>query len=135
MVRDVGRQNSDLIGMEAGMRMKAILSGVVMLAASFGVGHAATYSAAGDFSLASNPNGPWSYLYNNTLLGQTISTGTYNAWWSGQAVPNSIIVGKATSGPTSDGTVQFGTNYLTMDPESQTVDVRFTAPATGTYSI
>jgi hypothetical protein len=117
------------------MGIKATLIGVVICAASFSASHAATYSAAGDFSLSGNPNGVWSYLYNNALLSQTISASGYNAWWSGQAVPNSLIVGEATSGPTSNGTVQFGTNYLTMDPESQTVDVRFTAPSTGTYLI
>ncbi len=96
---------------------------------------AAVYNAAADFSLSANPNGVWSYFYSNTLLPDTLSPGTYQAWWSGQAVPNSIIVGRAVSGSTSNGTVQFGTSYLTMDPESQTVDVRFTAPSAGTYTI
>jgi hypothetical protein len=100
-----------------------------------GVAQATTYSAASDFSISSNPNGVWSYLYSNTLLSSTLSPGTWEAWWSGGAVPNSIIVGQATSGSVSDGTVQFGTSYLTMDPESQTVDVRFTAPFAGTYTI
>lgn len=100
-----------------------------------GLAQATTYSAAGDFSLASNANGVWSYLYSNTLLPNTQTNAGVEDWWSGQGEPNSIIVGHAVSSATSVGTVQFGTNYLTLDPESQTVDVRFTAPSTGVYTI
>lgn len=64
-----------------------------------------------------------------------MNNGTLEYWWSGQQVPNSIIVGRAITGTASNGTVQFGSTYLTMDPESQTVDVRFTAPSAGTYTI
>ncbi len=109
----------------------SILSWLVAPASQAG---AATYNAVTDFNLSSNPNGVWSYLYSNTLLSNTISNATQQSWWSGQAVPNSVIVGR---GPTAgfNGTVSFGTNFLTLDPESQTVDVRFTAPSAGTYII
>jgi hypothetical protein len=100
-----------------------------------GGAQAGSYNAASDFSPTSNPNTPWTYLYNGTVLPTPASGGTYNIWWSGQPVPNSIYVGRAISGSTSEGTVQYGTDYLTMDPESQTVDVRFTAPTAGTYNI
>ena len=100
-----------------------------------GLAQAATYSAAGDFSLAGNPNGVWSYLYSSTLLPSAQNNSGLEYWWSDLGEPNSIIVGRAVSSATSSGTVQFGTNYLTMDPEGQTVDVRFTAPSTGAYTI
>ena len=114
----------------------ALCSAIAVGSIISGSAQAASYSAAADFSIASNPNGVWSYLYNNTLLPLGQSTSTYQYWWNGGApVTDSAIVGRATSAPTSSGTVQFGTNYLTMDPEGQTVDVRFTAPSAGTYLI
>jgi hypothetical protein len=100
-----------------------------------GAANAATYDAAADFSLTGNPNGAWSYLYSNTLLPNAATGANTEYWWSGQAVPNSIIVGRADTGVAQQGTVQFGSTYLTMDPESQTVDVRFTAQTAGTYNI
>jgi hypothetical protein len=105
------------------------------LVASGALAGAATYNAAADFSLASNANGVWSYLYSNTLMTTTVTGSNYEYWGSGLPVPNSIIVGHAITGTAASGTVQFGSTYLTLDPESQTVDVRFTAPSAGLYTI
>jgi hypothetical protein len=108
---------------------------VTALALSSAANAMTSFDAAADFSLASNPNGVWSYLYSNTLLPSAQTSGNTEYWWSNQSVPNSIIVGRAITGTAASGTVQFGDSYLTMDPESQTVTVRFTAPSAGAYLI
>ena len=99
------------------------------------------YDAVADFSIASNPNGAWSYLYNlgsgPQLLTQTIvgSTGI-DYWWSGQGIPDSIVTFKnTTSAPVDDGTRVLPPNLLGMDPEIATADItRWTAPSTGMWS-
>ena len=53
------------------------------------------YDAVADFSIASNPNGAWSYLYNlgsgPQLLTQTIVGGSGIDYWStGQNIPDDI---------------------------------------------
>lgn len=120
------------------VRLRYLISASILVSAALAASQAgaATYSAAGDFSLSTNPNGVWSYLYSNTLLSHTSTSGTIEDWWNGQGLPNSVIVGRTTSGPAIiSNTVTFGSTFLTIDPESQTVDVRFTAPSAGTYTI
>jgi uncharacterized protein (TIGR03437 family) len=101
-----------------------------------------TYNAATDFSLSSNPNGVWSYLSSGSLLPSPVigggATAGWNEWWDGKAVPNSADIGANVSGKTLtiSNTVVMPTNVLQMDPEATSnVAVRFTAPASGTYSI
>jgi hypothetical protein len=114
-----------------------------MLAFSCGA-DAGVFSAVNDFSIAGNPNGPWLYDYSSTLLptsvvGTGVLTG-FNYWWDGQGEPNSSIVGENVSGSTiTDGSVPavvIPTDHLVMDPEGNSdVEVRFTAPTAGSYSI
>jgi hypothetical protein len=105
--------------------------------------HANTYDAVADFSATANPGTVWSYLYTDSLqttpslftTTQTIATGV-NQWWTGGAVPDSVIVGLNSSGmPVTFSTRIYPTNELAMDPESGSAIAQFTAPAAGTYAI
>jgi hypothetical protein len=117
------------------------LLAVACLAFSCGA-QASSYNAVTDFSLASNPNGAWSYLVSGTLLGNPTSNNPsfvgLDYWWNGQAIPNSSIVAWNSTGSTQtySSTVVLPPNVLLLDVElNANVDVRFTAPATGAYSI
>lgn len=109
-------------------------------------GRASTiYDAVSNFSLSSNPNGTWSYLYDQGLGLQPLPDSIQNAnaatglneWWNGQSQPNSISVCQNTSG----GTLTYSTtivqppNLLALDPEDHTVIVRWTAPESGTWTL
>jgi PEP-CTERM motif len=104
------------------------------------------YNAVNDFSLASNPNGVWSYGSLSALTGgtftadqDTIINQSYTgqeAWFNGQALPNSSIVEKNASGSTQTyATITLPTNLLRLDGQSGTADVRFIAPTAGVYSV
>ena len=103
---------------------------------------ASSFNAVTDFSLASNPNGVWSYLVSGTLLGNPTNNDPsfvgLDYWWNGQAIPNSSIVAWNSTGSTqtySNGVIT-PTNVLLLDAENNSnVDVRFTAPTTSTYTI
>ncbi len=120
------------------------------------VGARADYSAVGDFSISSNPNGQWSYLYNSTysyngsnaiLLANALdSSQIYNQFgisnlegWINDPkanFPDRYFIGKNTSNSTiSYATIKLPPNLLTMDPESGTVITRWTAPSAGSWSI
>jgi len=101
-----------------------------------------SYSAVGDFSGTDNPDGVWSYGYTvnggETLFTQAFtSIPGFDYWNSGQPVPDSFSVGKNVSGSTvTFETINDPANYLWLDPETAaSVDVTFTAPAAGTYSV
>jgi MYXO-CTERM domain-containing protein len=103
------------------------------------VANASIYSAVGDFSIAGNPNGVWSYDYSGVRFSQVGgSVPGFNYWWDGQGEPDSSIVGLNVSGspiPYLPG-LTLPTNYLVMDPEGNSdVEVLFTAPTAGSYSI
>ncbi len=106
---------------------------------------AATYNAVTDFSLSSNPNGVWSYLYGATLFPTAVvgsgATAGLNCWWNGKAnTANDDIVCANVSGKTlseNSGGTTVPTNVLDIDPQVGNVTVRFTAPSVGggTYAI
>jgi hypothetical protein len=103
---------------------------------------ASSFNAVNNFSLASNPNGVWSYLVSGALLGNPTSNNPslvgLDYWWNGQAIPNSSIVAWNSTGSTQtySSTVVLPTNVLLLDQElNSNVDVRFTAPTTATYTI
>jgi hypothetical protein len=110
---------------------------------AFGGGaYANSFSAAGDFTLAGNPNGLWSYDGSSALLPDpVVGTGAlagFNYWWNGQDEPNSAIVGENVTGSPIVylGSLVLPPNYLVLDPEgSSNVEVLFTAPTAGSYSI
>ena len=108
-----------------------------------GAANASTYDAVADFSAAVNTGTVWSYLYTDSLQTtpsllttlQPVAPGV-NEWWTAGVVPDSVIVGRNSSGmPYTSSTVTYPTNELTMDPESGSAIVQFTAPAAGTYAM
>ena len=103
------------------------------------------YDAVADFSISSNPNGQWSYFYDNgsgpQLLPRT-QTDAYgatglDAWWTGLSIPQYVKTAKNTTGSTVHvSTLVLPTNLLAMDPEEEKSDTtRWTAPTAGTWSI
>jgi hypothetical protein len=115
-----------------------------------------TYSAVGDFSASSNPNGVWSYGYEDTLGGaftlfayyngpNTVPNGTdLNAWATAAGFPAASAtpyIGEDNN-PTTDATFNLPPNLLLMHPGQPGGSpapvyavVRWTAPATGTVNV
>ncbi len=117
----------------------AACAGVLSAAAS-----AATpgrvYSAAGQFSLASNPNGTWSYLVNRSLLpyvNKSCASSGLICRWNGKPVCNSVFVAASKRGiPASFSTIRLPGDHLDLDPESAAgVRTRWTAPNAGTFVV
>jgi len=99
-----------------------------------------TYSAAGQFSIAHNPNGAWSYLVNRSLLlyvNKSCASSGLICRWNGKPVCNSVFVAASKRGiPLSFLTIRLPADHLDLDPESAAnVRTRFTAPMAGAYAI
>ncbi len=97
-----------------------------------------TFNAAGDFSLAQNPNGPWSYLSAGTLLSTPFidDGGALNDWLNGESFPNEAGVFQNTTGTTVafDATTFLPAGYLELSPEGNgDATVTFAAPVAGQY--
>ena len=130
-------------------RMMRSLLGVlafVLLVQHFGEEVKATtiYNVVNDFSLSSNPNGQWSYMQDTGSGPQSLTysssnlpvLGGLNVWWSDQAVPNSVVVCQNRVGATLIiESMVYPPNLLLLDPESDTVIVRWTAPESGTWDV
>lgn len=122
------------------IRPTGIFLGLALMAV--GAQASASYNAVDDFSIASNPNGVWSYLASGTPLstsGHNFGGGQsgWDYWWSAQPIPTSEAIFKNVTGsPTQLLTIVLPPGYLGMDPESASnIDLRFVAPSSGTYSI
>ncbi len=111
--------------------------------------HAATvYSAANDFSLLSNPNGVWSYGYENSL-GLTLvlydvatmdarATLGLDSWTSSSLGVDPHIIHNRTSSPLNiAGSVTVPANGLQFHPgpADEFSVIRWTAPAGGAYTL
>jgi hypothetical protein len=128
--------------MENSITLRAVKAAIAILSVTTCFGAAAraagAFDATGDFSIASNPNGVWSYLESTTLfsLSKTEAGGGIQFWNSGLPEPNYISIYKnITSAPIAISTIVAQPGTLVMDPESQTVTVAFTAPTTGKYDV
>lgn len=104
------------------------------------------YNAVTDFSVASNPNGVWSYQMAGALFPLSDSfTGTCGvpassciSWNNQLFIPDNHRIVKNLTGSVvleSNGTVFLDPNYLNLDPEDASVAVVFTAPSTGFYQV
>jgi hypothetical protein len=119
-------------------RLSALL---VLLVCARALSANTVYNVVTGFSSSSNPNGVWSYDYNGGAYLNTQGYSNLNGtglpgWWTGQAVPNSLIIAQNITGSTfSSSTVTVPTGALWLDPESGNVSVVFTAPSAGTYTI
>lgn len=129
------------------MVSRSTFTGIVLVGLMFIVGaglQAKADDIVADFSASSNPTGNWSYGYTSTLGGTfnlfTVATtgcgGTIDVWTTSSGYP---VVDHNSSGTTQtcSGTVSIPTDVLGMHPDSGGGDavVRWTAPASGTYSI
>ncbi len=123
------------------MQQRLLAAGTIIALGLASHAQAATFSAVGDFSLAANPNGVWSYLYvvpgpTTESLTQNCSIAGEACWWNGGGIPNSVVIAKnTTNANNSFADVVQPPSVLAMDPESNTVVLRFTAPWAGIYSI
>lgn len=118
---------------------------VVLLGGSQTASAGSVYDAVADFSIASNPNGTWSYLYNPgsgvRLITHPVvnyAAPGVNAWWDGLTGPQALVTLKNTTKSTIDlyGTVPLTPNVLCMDPVNNPSDItRWTAPSAGAWSI
>jgi uncharacterized protein (TIGR03437 family) len=99
----------------------------------------AIYSAVGDFSIKSNPNGVWTYLGSGTAF-TLAATGTGGntglIYWSNNGgLSNFNGVFANISGKTVNvSDVNIVPDHLDMSPNSGNITVRFTAPSAGKWS-
>lgn len=107
----------------------------------------AQLNAGADFSIASNPNGAWSY--GSRSLADLLNTGTFAAYgfsgssgsinyWAvtpGFSVPS--VFKNASASPTAFATVLMQAQQLALHPgaAAEYSIVRFTAPSAGTYNV
>ena len=146
--------NLKLLLKKRAMNLMPSLKGLLLLLLMFGTSSrvtAQTYNAAADFSIASNPNGVWSYgTTGTTLTGPlTLFTNvkigiggipTWNGWEGTQTAftDNYPLVGKnfsATNGAASDIVLLPGQLALHPAPNDAFAVTRFTAPATASYQL
>ncbi len=106
---------------------------------------AAVYDAAADFSLASNPNGVWSYGWEAStgsafiLDTDSLNNGQVSAWRGDLAGDgNPAVYRNNSAAPVQLGTVEFPADTSLLfhpGPGGQNSVVRFTAPSTGDYIV
>ncbi len=107
---------------------------------------ASVYDPAADFSLDSNPNGPWSYGSKGAVTGALTlftehSSGSQTEGWRGSSTwPDSYpAIQHNWSGVVFDDgggwVVPPGGMDLAAGPYGKYADLRFTAPLSGTYDI
>ena len=122
-----------------GLPIAALLSFAAFPAA------AQTYDAAKDFSVASNPNGVWSYGYEDTLgstlnlytdVFTTATTPDIKGWNKNISLDVPFVIknfGSTTNSQFADIVLQPGQLAFHPGPQNQLSVVRFTAPQTSTY--
>ena len=105
---------------------------------------AQTYDAAGDFSIASNPNGVWSYGYENSLGGtlnlytDLAPAGASSNGWIHDIALGTPVVRKnfgASADTFADVVLQPGQLMFHPGPNDQYSIVRFTADHSGVYQL
>ncbi len=99
------------------------------------------------FTVASNPHLPWTYLGGTNLATETSLSTVYKTscdnsishtrcWYNGEAVPNARSVIKNLTKKTIHYlTIILPTDHLSLDPENGAVSVQWTAPSAGNYQI
>lgn len=121
---------------------------LVLASAPAAVRAGPVFDAANDFSLASNPNGVWSYGFENTLGGslQLFDVATMNArgatgldaWTSSHTGDTPTVMHNGTNAPlTFGGTVTVPADGLLFHPgpNGQFAIIRWTAPSAGNYDL
>jgi len=103
----------------------------------------ASWHAVKNFSMASNPNGAWTYGVEPSLRGEftpfTIRGACFTngpCWWNAASFPNASAVELNTAPYTQQVlTVIIPNNMLYLAVQANVTVVRWTAPASGTFSI
>jgi len=123
----------------------ATLQAVVFCFAGLAQGQATTHSALSDFSLAGNPIGAWSCLYNNALMMTPVSNGAIAGlidWQGAVVIGYGEGVGKVVqSTPVTaifdngQDSFIFPTDHLFLSTALGNITVRFTAPSSGLYTV
>jgi hypothetical protein len=130
--------------------MKKLMSGIfafgftLLCASSFG---ASVYSAAGDFSHTTNPNGVWKYGYKSgstfTLITNVSKVHSNPDVWFWQGLPG-LNFGEPTLGKnegTNNWVINGTTTYHPGDfamhpgPNGEKATLRWTSPAAGSYQV
>ncbi len=103
------------------------------------------YDLVSDFSTASNPNGVWSYAYSAAADGtggtafSNVSGLNFALGWTtvpaGAIQFTQSILGNQSGGNDNAGAIVTPPNTLNMNPDGTDVEVVFTAPAAGSYTI
>ena len=122
--------------------------GLVLLAAGLSAARPAaaqTYDAAGDFSASANPNGVWSYGYENTLGGtlnlytaQFTPTANIAGWNNNISADVPLVIknfGTTADSSFADIVLQAGQLAFHPGPQDQFSVVRFTAAQDGLFSL
>jgi PEP-CTERM motif-containing protein len=119
-----------------------IFSGLAIAFTAGTAASASTYNNSADFSLASNPNGVWSYGYETTL-GGSLTLYNVTSTPDGQQVWNSS--GLNVDGTPGDlnnptnavfaGIVPAHTAIFSPGPADQLSVYRFTSPSTGVFNL
>lgn len=136
--------------MNSSKRIVLRASFVVLLVAALGIclpGNALAQDIAGSFSATNNPNGVWSYgSYTESTSTFTLLTfagtdcGTPLPYWSSGSGGFPVVLANNTGStvPCSSSTWTLPTDTLNLHPTDTAgvdSDVRWTAPAAGTYVI
>jgi len=132
-------------------RMSASLGVLVMALAALVIGastsaaaQATSWTAAGDFSAMSNPNGAWSYgwsvsrgsAFNLDTVATTVSG--LNVWNYSNTQVEPDVAHNATNdtiNPSGTNPIPAGTLAFHPGPSGQNAIVRWNAPSTGSYAI
>ena len=114
------------------------------MALSLAVTHAASFDPAANFSLAGNPNGPWSYGYSQVLGGPMIlhaTSGSFDGleyWDTDISIGLPWVARNVSAFPVNwAGTTTMAPGALSLHPgpSGQVALLRFTVPSTGQYAI
>ena len=101
------------------------------------------FDVANDFSIASNPNGDWSYGYSTTLTGplilnnQSLSSDGTDMWYTNISLDNPNAIHNTTQQIITSGTDQLqpGQFVFHPGPNDEYEKARLTVPTAGNYLI
>jgi len=122
----------------------SVITSLLCLAAFALPNTASASSAAGDFSISSNPNGVWSYGYSTTLgsalILYTSNTTSYSGlgvdgWLAPEGIPYLLYNNTSNTVKNANSTYQPGQLILQSGYDGLYSIVRWTAPSSGQFSI
>lgn len=117
--------------------MRHLALAVLLATTAAAPAYATVYSAVADFTNASNPNGPWSYLQGDgALLGISGTVQGLPSRTNGASFPGAVeVIANNTATTLNQGTRIIRAGQLTLDGQGAGVVVRFTVPVASIYSI